>query len=67
METLRVAFFCWESLYSVRVGGLAMAATNLAESLVKEQHEVHFFTPGLKNQKKNTEKNGVFYHRCYPS
>lgn len=44
-----------------------MAATNLAESLVKEQHEVHFFTPGLKNQKKNTEKNGVFYHRCYPS
>jgi glycosyltransferase involved in cell wall biosynthesis len=67
MERLKIAFFCWESLYSVRVGGLAMAATNLAESLVKEQHEVHFFTPGLKNQKKNTEKNGVFYHRCYPS
>ncbi|MFB0559845.1 MAG: glycosyltransferase family 4 protein [Candidatus Lokiarchaeia archaeon] len=66
METLRIAFFCWESLYSVRVGGLAMAATNLAESLAKE-HEVHYFTPGLKTQKKSTEKQGVYYHRCYPS
>ncbi len=66
METLRIAFFCWESLYSVRVGGLAAAATNLAESLAKE-HEVHFFTPGLKTQKKVTEKNDVFYHRCRPS
>jgi glycosyltransferase involved in cell wall biosynthesis len=67
METLRIAFFCWESLYSVRVGGLAAATTNLAESLVKQQHEVHFFTPGLPTQKKIAEKNGVFYHRCHPS
>jgi len=66
METLRIAFFCWESLYSVRVGGLAMAATNLAESIGRE-HEVHYFTPGLKDQKKTTEKQGVFYHRCWPS
>ncbi len=66
METLKIGFFCWESLYSVRIGGLAMAATNLAESLAKE-HEVHYFAPGLKTQKKSTEKQGVYYHRCYPS
>ncbi|MGQ9722117.1 MAG: glycosyltransferase family 4 protein [Candidatus Jordarchaeum sp.] len=66
METLKIGFFCWESLYSVRIGGLAMAATNLAESLAKE-HEVHYFSPGLKTQKKSTEKQGVYYHRCHPS
>ncbi len=43
-----------------------MAATNLAESIGRE-HEVHYFTPGLKDQKKTTEKQGVFYHRCWPS
>ncbi|HID42492.1 MAG TPA: glycosyltransferase family 1 protein [Archaeoglobaceae archaeon] len=66
METLRIAFFCWESLYSVRVGGLAAAATNLAESLAKN-HEVHFFTLGLHGREKDCDINGVYYHRCYPS
>jgi len=45
MESLNVAFFCWESLYAERVGGLASAATRLAESLAKD-HTVHFFTRG---------------------
>jgi glycogen(starch) synthase len=44
MESLKIAFFCWESMYAERVGGLASAATNLAETLVKQHHEVHFFT-----------------------
>ena len=47
MESYKIAFFCWESMYAERVGGLANAATNLAETLVKQNHEVHFFYPGF--------------------
>ncbi len=46
MESLKIAFFCWESMYAERVGGLASAATHLAETLVTQGHEVHFFTRG---------------------
>jgi glycosyltransferase involved in cell wall biosynthesis len=62
MESLNVAFFCWESLYAERVGGLASAATRLAESLAKD-HTVHFFTRGWM---KDQEINGVLYHYCRP-
>ncbi len=61
MESLKIAFFCWESLYTERVGGLARAATHLAEELAKE-HEVHFFTRGIGD----LEVNGVKYHCCTP-
>jgi len=63
MEHLKIAFFCWESLYAERVGGLANAATNLAETLARH-HEVHFFTRGEGG---DTEVNGVRYHYCRPS
>jgi glycosyltransferase involved in cell wall biosynthesis len=50
-------------MYAERVGGLANAATNLAETLVKQNHEVHFFTRGnIRDQ----EVNGVNYHYCRP-
>ncbi len=62
MESLKIAFFCWESLYSERVGGLASAATQLAETLA-QRHEVHFFTRGWED----TEINGVHYHCCQPT
>jgi glycogen(starch) synthase len=62
METLKVAFFCWESLFGERVGGLANAATHLAETLATN-HEVHFFTRGCG---KDREVNGVYYHYCQP-
>jgi len=62
MESLKIAFFCWESIYGERVGGLAPAATNLAETLAKD-HEVHFFTRGsLPDQ----AINSVSYHYCQP-
>ncbi len=61
METLKIGFFCWESLYSEKVGGLARAATQLAETLAKH-HEVHFFTRGDED----CEINGVHYHYCRP-
>jgi glycosyltransferase involved in cell wall biosynthesis len=50
-------------MYGERVGGLANAATNLAETLVKQNHEVHFFTRGgIPDQ----TINGVQYHYCHP-
>ncbi|MFZ1896758.1 glycosyltransferase family 4 protein [Methanoregula sp.] len=62
MESLKIAIFCWESLYAERVGGLAPAATHLAETLARN-HEVHFFTRGwIPDQ---TIKN-VSYHYCRP-
>ncbi len=62
MESLNVAFFCWESMYAERVGGLASAATNLAETLAKD-HAVHYFTRGTMPDQ---EINGVTYHYCLP-
>lgn len=61
MQRLKIAVFCWESLHGLRVGGLAPAATNLAEALARG-HEVHFFTRGEGPD----EKNGVVYHYCDP-
>jgi len=62
VESLNVAFFCWESMYGERVGGLAQAATSLAETL-SQDHEVHFFTRGWTGDR---EINGVHYHYCQP-
>jgi len=45
MERKKIAFFCWESLHTERVGGLACAATYIAQELARN-HEVHFFTRG---------------------
>jgi glycosyltransferase involved in cell wall biosynthesis len=64
MDPYTVAFFCWESMYAERVGGLANAATNLAETLVRQGHTVHFFTRGSIPDK---IVNGVQYHYCQPA
>ncbi len=64
MESLKIAFFCWESMYAERVGGLANAATNLAETLVKQEHEVHFYTRG---KMPDQTIKGVHYHYCQPA
>lgn len=50
-------------MYAERVGGLATAATNLAETLVKQGHEVHFFTRG---KMPDQTVNGVSYHYSVP-
>jgi len=64
METYKIAFFCWESLHSrFKVGGLAPAATHLAEHLAAGGHEVHFFTRG---EEEDAAINGVHYHYCLP-
>ncbi len=61
MERKKIAFFCWESLYSERVGGLANAATYLAQELAK-RNEVHFFTRGDGD----FSFNGVHFHGVRP-
>lgn len=35
MPPFKIAHFCWESLHSIREGGLSPAVTNLAEALAK--------------------------------
>jgi glycosyltransferase involved in cell wall biosynthesis len=62
MESLKLGFFCWESLHAIRAGGLAPAATHLAEALAKG-NEVHFFTRG---DSPDREIAGVAYHYCQP-
>jgi glycosyltransferase involved in cell wall biosynthesis len=49
-------------MYAERVGGLACAATNLAETLSKN-NDVHFFTRGWMPDQ---EINGVKYHYSRP-
>jgi len=51
-------------MYAERVGGLARAATHLAETLVDQGHEVHFFTRGTIPDQ---VIKGVSYHYCQPS
>jgi glycosyltransferase involved in cell wall biosynthesis len=36
--------FSWESLYSIKVGGIAPHVSELSEALAKRGHEVHVFT-----------------------
>jgi glycogen(starch) synthase len=60
---MRIAFLVWESLRSIRVGGLATVATNLAEELAKRGHEIHIFTRADKGQTDYAYINGVHYHR----
>jgi hypothetical protein len=62
MECKKIAFFCWESLYTDRVGGLASAATYLAHELSK-RNEVHYFTRGDRD----FTFGGVHYHGVRPS
>jgi len=61
MERKKIAYFCWESLYTDRVGGLANAATYLAQELAKK-NEVHFFTRGDGD----FTFGGVHYHTVRP-
>ncbi|APH39988.1 glycosyl transferase family 1 [Methanohalophilus halophilus] len=54
--------FAWESLHSVKVGGLAPHVSELSENLVDLGHSVHIFT--RNNDLEQHEKiNGVHYHR----
>jgi len=59
---MRIVFLCWECMHGIRTGGLAPAATMLAESIAKLGNEVHFITRS-NEVKRGVEKiNGIDYH-----
>jgi glycosyltransferase involved in cell wall biosynthesis len=62
--SLRIAFFSWESMHSVAIGGLAPHATELAAGLQRRGHEVHLFTRMGLGQSRYDCIGGVHYHRC---
>ncbi|AKB43064.1 MULTISPECIES: glycosyltransferase family 4 protein [Methanosarcina] len=61
MKKIRIGMFSWESLYSIRVGGIAPHVSELSEALAAEGHEVHLFTRGHENNDEII--TGVHYHR----
>ncbi len=61
---MRIAFFAWESLYSIHVGGVAVHVTELAAALHRRRHEVHVFTRLGEGQSTYSVADGVHYHRC---
>jgi len=62
MTHLRIGMFAWESLHSVRVGGIAPHVTDLSEILA-EENEVHIFTR-IGDESEYEEIGGVHYERC---
>ncbi len=65
MQSLKIAMFSWESLHSIKVGGLASVVSELSEAVVNQGHEVHIFTRTGRNQSKDEIINGAVYHRCF--
>lgn len=54
--------FSWESLYSLKVGGVAPHVSELSEALARRNHEVHVFT--RRGDFESYDKiNGVHYQR----
>lgn len=61
---MRIAFFSWESLHSIPVGGGGIHVTELAAALERKGHEVHVFTRMGQGQPHYQRIDGVHYHRC---
>jgi len=59
---MRVAILSWESMYTIRVGGLALVVSRLAEELARVGHDVAFFTRAAPGQPRFMKINGVSYH-----
>ena len=62
-DRLRIGMFSWESLYSVKVGGVSPHVSYLSESLARQGHEVHIITRTGNNSNYDFI-NGVHYQRC---
>ncbi len=61
MKKIRIGMFTWESLYSIRVGGISPHVSELSDALAAEGHEVHLFTRAREDNDEII--NGVHYHR----
>lgn len=59
---MRIGMLSWESLYSIKMGGLAPHVSQLSEALARRGHEVHVFT--RRGDFDDYDKiNGVHYQR----
>src|SRR3990172_10615051 len=61
---MKIAMLSWESLPSIRVGGIAPHVTELAAALHNRGHEVHVYTRIADGQSGYDSIDGVHYHRC---
>ncbi|MFO0877209.1 MAG: glycosyltransferase family 4 protein [Gemmataceae bacterium] len=61
---MKIAFFSWETLHSIPVGGVSVHVTELAAALERRGHEVHVFTRQGPGQSHHELIHGVHYHRC---
>jgi len=62
---MKIAFFSWEAVHSVFVGGIGLHVTELACALERRGHEVHIFTRMAQPDHPRYEHiHGVHYHRC---
>ncbi|MDF2954418.1 MAG: Glycosyltransferase involved in cell wall bisynthesis [Candidatus Alkanophagales archaeon MCA70_species_2] len=61
---MRIAMFSWESLHSIKVGGVAVHVTELAAALERLGNEVHVFTRMGHGQPQYEVIDRVHYHRC---
>ncbi|MCX6669657.1 MAG: glycosyltransferase family 4 protein [Methanothrix sp.] len=60
---MRIGMLSWESLYSIKVGGVAPHVSELSEALARRGHEVHVFT--RRGDFESYDKiNGVHYQRA---
>ena len=60
---MRIGMFSWESLYSIKVGGVAPHVSEISEALAKRGHEVHIFT--RRGDFESYDRiNGVHYQRA---
>jgi len=59
---MRIGMFSWESLYSIKVGGVAPHVSELSEALARRGHELHIFT--RRGDFESYDRiNGVHYQR----
>jgi glycosyltransferase involved in cell wall biosynthesis len=59
---MRIGMLSWESLYSIKVGGVAPHVSEISEALARRGHEVHIFT--RRGEFDSYDKiNGVHYQR----
>lgn len=62
---MRIAFLAWETLHSIRVGGMSTHVSEVAAALARSGHGVHVFTRrGAVGQLIREEIDHVTYHRC---
>ena len=59
---MRIGMLSWESLYSIKVGGVAPHVSEISEALARRGHEVHIFT--RRGDFESYDRiNGVHYQR----